>query len=991
MRAHAIIGIAAGATTAFTAAAHSQMITEVRIGQPGTNTDSFVEIMGSPDSSLKGLSLIVIGDSDQFPPQQNGYVELAVPLSGTMPSDGILVIAGSSFTQGTPDIVQELSFEVGDNLTLMIVDGLPGVGFDVDTNDDGVIDNSPGTIIDSVALIENGSPDGFNNEYFYSDFTIGPINNLPPQHAWTCNDDGSWRAGDDALGGENENPGSLNADCGGGNGGDIVISEIRIDQPSSDVDEFVEIRGPAGTSLAGMTYIVIGDNSSALSGGFDGSIDLSAMTIPASGYLVIAEDTFTLGVADEIASLPFENSDTVTHAIVLGYDSAVEDIDVDDDGVIDTPAWTQIVDSVGIQEKIIPTSSSDEWAYGDTIVPPNGSYVAGGIYRCDPDDNWVVADFADTSLDHTPGAMNLPCPSDVGCGIDGRACTEAQTGPGCTDSVVCDQVCINDPSCCDTEWDSQCADAATGLLASGDAPVVELSEMRTKQSGTDFDEYVELTGAGSSSLNGLSIVLIGSNGVDTNGMVLEHFNLLNQSMPSDGFFVIGNDGMQIATPDYALPTDITDGGNMTFALVWNFTGARGIDLDTNDDGTLDSTPWESLVSAIATTGDSLENFTYLGAEEVGPDGNFGPGHIYKCVSGEWSVSSFNIGEGLDSPGVANPECGSGPISCGSPDAGDCYTVNETPGCDDEVCCSLVNEQDPFCNAAGNTWDNLCVAYATNLCLPLSDVVPDVQIAEIRIDQPSVDGDEYIEITGEAGTSLDNVWIIVVGDGTTQSGTIELALPMGGQAIASDGVNLTARASLTLGSADYTVRGSDNGFFENNDNLTFLLVFGFTGMAGDDLDADDDGTVDSEPWVSIIDSVAIIESDDYGNTQEWVYSNTIVGPRVDEGDDPDDPADDSFFSPAHIWKCLDSGTWNIGDIDPAASDPSQDTPGDENPNCGDGKGGDCPADLDSDGEVGGSDVGLLLAAWGTINADLNGDGTTGGADVGLLLSAWGLCN
>ena len=385
MRAPAIIGIAAGATTAFTAAAQSQMITEVRIGQPGPDTDSFVEIVGTPDSSLKGLSLIVIGDNDdQFPPAQNGYVELVVPLTGSIPSDGILVIAGSSFSQNVPDIVQDLSFETGDNLTLMIVDGQVSVGFDVDTNNDGVIDNSPGTIIDSMALIANGSPDGFSSEFFYSDFTIGPINNLPPLHAWACNDDGSWRAGDDALGGDNENPGALNANCGGGGGGDITLSEIRIDQGGTDLDEFVEIKGPPGTSLSGMTYIVLGEATGTGSGGFDGSIDLSDMTIPSSGYLVIAEDTFTLGVADVTVSLPFENSDTVTHAIVMGFDSEVTDVDTDDDGVIDTPAWTSIVDIVGIQEKVTPTSSSDEWAYGDTIVPPNGSYVAGGVYRCDP-------------------------------------------------------------------------------------------------------------------------------------------------------------------------------------------------------------------------------------------------------------------------------------------------------------------------------------------------------------------------------------------------------------------------------------------------------------------------------------------------------------------------------------------------------------------------------------------------------------------------------
>ena len=55
--------------------------------------------------------------------------------------------------------------------------------------------------------------------------------------------------------------------------------------------------------------------------------------------------------------------------------------------------------------------------------------------------------------------------------------------------------------------------------------------------------------------------------------------------------------------------------------------------------------------------------------------------------------------------------------------------------------------------------------------------------------------------------------------------------------------------------------------------------------------------------------------------------------------------------------------------------------------------DCLGDLDGDGVVGGGDLGLLLAAWGTDDpeADLNGDGTVSGADLGLLLSYWGGCS
>ncbi len=54
-------------------------------------------------------------------------------------------------------------------------------------------------------------------------------------------------------------------------------------------------------------------------------------------------------------------------------------------------------------------------------------------------------------------------------------------------------------------------------------------------------------------------------------------------------------------------------------------------------------------------------------------------------------------------------------------------------------------------------------------------------------------------------------------------------------------------------------------------------------------------------------------------------------------------------------------------------------------------GACPADLNGDGQVDGADLGSLLSAWGVdLSADLNGDGLIDGADLGVMLSAWGPC-
>ena len=53
---------------------------------------------------------------------------------------------------------------------------------------------------------------------------------------------------------------------------------------------------------------------------------------------------------------------------------------------------------------------------------------------------------------------------------------------------------------------------------------------------------------------------------------------------------------------------------------------------------------------------------------------------------------------------------------------------------------------------------------------------------------------------------------------------------------------------------------------------------------------------------------------------------------------------------------------------------------------------CTGDLNNDASVNGSDLTLLLGAWGTANAaaDLNSDGNVNGSDLTILLGAWGSC-
>ena len=186
----------------------------------------------------------------------------------------------------------------------------------------------------------------------------------------------------------------------------ITINEIRIDQPGSDNDEYFELSGPAGSSLSGLTYLVIGDGTGG-SGVVEAVVALSGQ-IGTDGLFVVAEDTFTLGTADLVAALNFENSDNVTHLLVQGFTGANgDDLDTNDDGVLDSTPWTDELDRVALIEEDNPPTDT-EFHYGPPTVGPDGPFVPGHVFDCPDPDGWQIGAFDPVGGDDTPGAVN-PC------------------------------------------------------------------------------------------------------------------------------------------------------------------------------------------------------------------------------------------------------------------------------------------------------------------------------------------------------------------------------------------------------------------------------------------------------------------------------------------------------------------------------------------------------------------------------------------------------
>jgi hypothetical protein len=67
--------------------------------------------------------------------------------------------------------------------------------------------------------------------------------------------------------------------------------------------------------------------------------------------------------------------------------------------------------------------------------------------------------------------------------------------------------------------------------------------------------------------------------------------------------------------------------------------------------------------------------------------------------------------GLDCPD-GDATCEDSDPACG-PDAGDCCTPNGSPGCNDETCCQIVCNLDPFC--CDTLWDEPCAGEAGDFC------------------------------------------------------------------------------------------------------------------------------------------------------------------------------------------------------------------------------------------------------------------------------------
>jgi predicted extracellular nuclease len=352
------------------------------------------------------------------------------------------------------------------------------------------------------------------------------------------------------------------------------INEFHYDNDGTDVGEFIEVAGTAGTDLAGWSLLLYnGANgtvytTTTLSGVIDdesNGFGALVFTYPSNGIQNGAPDGFALV------------DDTGTVVQFLSYEGSFVAVGGAADGLTSTDVGVSQSATTPVGASLHLVGNGDEYA----------------------DFTWS------STADDSPGAVNAG---------------QVFAGP-----VV--------------------------------APVI--NEFSFSTVGTDV-EYVEVKAAPNADLSALYLLQIeGDSGVSA-GTV-------------DSVLRVGTTdaaGLWLG----AVAANTFENGTVTLLLVSDWTGTIGTDLDTDNDGLFDATPWTAILDSVAVNDGGAGDLTYgapvLG---VGYDGlSFAPGGASRIPDGvdtdmaaDWVRNDFDlagiagfagtpvVGEALNTPGAPN--------------------------------------------------------------------------------------------------------------------------------------------------------------------------------------------------------------------------------------------------------------------------------------------------------------------------------------------------
>lgn len=209
---------------------------------------------------------------------------------------------------------------------------------------------------------------------------------------------------------------------------------------------------------------------------------------------------------------------------------------------------------------------------------------------------------------------------------------------------------------------------AVGNEISGSTAIFEIvaqpviNEFVANHTGSDTNEFIEIKGDAGVDYSGYSILQIEGDGAGAG--TIDSVTAVGTT-DANGYWTS------------AFLNSIIENGTLTLLLVRDFTGTVGMDIDTDNDGVADTTPWEAVFDAVAVSDGTAGDLTYTFGDGptlgIGYDGQaFSPGGASRIPDGtdtdaaaDWVRNDFDgaglpgftgtpvAGEALNTPGAPN--------------------------------------------------------------------------------------------------------------------------------------------------------------------------------------------------------------------------------------------------------------------------------------------------------------------------------------------------
>ncbi|MGB3192202.1 MAG: ExeM/NucH family extracellular endonuclease [Limnoraphis sp.] len=221
-----------------------------------------------------------------------------------------------------------------------------------------------------------------------------------------------------------------------GSGSNLVINEVLGSTTGTDV-EFIELFGEVGTSLDGLSIIVVESDAGSSNGTIDSQVDLGAEdAIGDNGFFLIGNtailESSVYGVTpnQEINSNFIENS---SYTIALVETTSLTGNNISGGEVV--------VDTVGVTDG----GATDSFFFNAPVLGPDGSFLPAGVRRVtdgvdtDTVNDWVFGDF-NLGSDNTPTAGTSD--NGGGGGIGETTLISAVQGSGAASPIVGQTVTI---------------------------------------------------------------------------------------------------------------------------------------------------------------------------------------------------------------------------------------------------------------------------------------------------------------------------------------------------------------------------------------------------------------------------------------------------------------------------------------------------------------------------------------------------------------------